>query len=89
MKTWIAAMLGAVSLAIPAGALAASPYEAAAVEGDFVAKNFKFASGESLPALKLHYRTLGKPMRDAEGHVTNAVMVLHGTGGSGAQFLSP
>ncbi len=89
MKTWIAAMLGAASLAISGAALAASPYEAAAVEGDFVVKDFKFASGESLPALKLHYRTLGSPVRDAKGHVTNAVMVLHGTGGSGAQFLSP
>ena len=89
MKTWIAALLGAVSLASPAAGLAASPYEAAVVEGDFVVKDFKFASGESLPALKLHYRTLGKPVRDAKGHVSNAVMVLHGTGGSGAQFLSP
>src|SRR5215471_15145721 len=58
-------------------------------EGDFVVKDFKFHSGESLALLKLHYRTLGKPVRDAKGRVNNAVMVLHGTGGSGAQFLSP
>ena len=58
-------------------------------EGDFVARDFKFRSGEQLPQLRLHYRTLGTPARDASGHVTNAVLLLHGTGGSGQQFLSP
>ncbi len=61
----------------------------ATTEGDFVAKNFKFRSGESLPELRLHYTTLGKPLRDAQGRVTNAVLILHGTGGSGHQFLQP
>jgi len=61
----------------------------AAVEGDFVASNFRFGTGETLPALKLHYRTLGTPRRDPSGAVQNAVMVLHGTGGTGAGFLSP
>jgi homoserine O-acetyltransferase len=60
-----------------------------ATEGDFVVKNFKFRSGEALPELRLHYRTLGKPIRNAEGRVTNAVLILHGTGGSGQQFLQP
>src|SRR3989440_314308 len=58
-------------------------------EGHFVVKNFKFRSGESLPELRLHYTTLGKPVRDAQGRVTNAVLILHGTGGSGQQFLQP
>jgi len=58
-------------------------------ESDFAAKNFKFQSGESLPELRLHYTTLGKPARDAQGRVTNAVLILHGTGGSGHQFLQP
>lgn len=58
-------------------------------EGDYVAKDFKFRSAESLTELKLHYRTLGTPKKDALGRVTNAVLILHGTGGSGAQFLSP
>jgi len=57
--------------------------------GSFVIHNFRFASGEVLPELRLHYRTLGQPRRDAAGHVRNAVLALHGTGGSGAQFLSP
>ena len=57
--------------------------------GSFVVHNFRFASGEVLPELRLHYRTLGQPRRDAAGRVRNAVLVLHGTGGSGAQFLSP
>jgi homoserine O-acetyltransferase len=58
-------------------------------EGDFIAKNFKFRSGEAIPELRLHYTTLGKPVRNAEGRVTNAVLILHGTGGSGNQFLQP
>jgi homoserine O-acetyltransferase len=57
--------------------------------GDYIARNFRFASGEVLPELRLHYRTLGHPRRDVAGHVTNAVMILHGTTGSGAGFLSP
>jgi homoserine O-acetyltransferase len=56
-------------------------------EGDFTIKDFKFASGETLPEVRLHYRTLGKPRRDREGKVRNAVLILHGTGGSGANFL--
>jgi homoserine O-acetyltransferase len=72
-----------------AASIAQEKADPAAPEGDFVAKDFKFRSGESLPELRLHYRTLGKPVRDAQGHVTNAVLILHGTGGSGAQFLAP
>jgi len=65
---------------------------AVAAQGDtgtFVIKDFRFASGETLPELRLHYRTLGRPRRDAAGVVRNAVLILHGTGGSGGQFLSP
>src|SRR5712691_6412516 len=58
-------------------------------EGDFIVKNLKFRSGETLPELRLHYTTLGKLVRNAEGRVTNAVLILHGTGGSGNQFLQP
>ena len=58
-------------------------------EADFVMHNFRFASGESLPALRIHYRILGQPKRDSRGIVSNAVLVLHGTGGSGANFLRP
>jgi homoserine O-acetyltransferase len=61
----------------------------ATTEGDFVVHNFKFHSGESLPDVRLHYTTLGKPARDAQGRTTNAVLILHGTGGSGHQFLVP
>lgn len=60
-----------------------------ASEGDFVVKNFKFHSGESLPEVRLHYTTLGKPARDSQGRVSNAVLILHGTGGAGSQFLQP
>ncbi|MFN0110061.1 MAG: alpha/beta fold hydrolase [Blastocatellia bacterium] len=57
-------------------------------EGDFIIRDFKFESGETLPELRLHYRTLGKPERDASGNVTNAVWIGHGTGGNGRGFLS-
>ena len=56
-------------------------------EGDYVIKDFRFANGESLPELRLHYRTLGKIHKDKNGHVENAVLIMHGTGGAGTQFL--
>jgi homoserine O-acetyltransferase/O-succinyltransferase len=58
-------------------------------EGDFMLEDFRFASGETLPELRLHYRTLGKLQRDAKGVASNAVLIMHGTGGTGAQFLRP
>jgi homoserine O-acetyltransferase len=59
------------------------------VQGDFVIKDFHFRSGEVLPELKLHYQTFGQPRRDAQGAITNAVLILHSTSGSGAQYLRP
>ena len=56
---------------------------------DVVLHDFHFADGETLPALTMHYRTLGQPRRDGRGIVRNAVLILHGTTGSGAQFLLP
>jgi homoserine O-acetyltransferase len=56
-------------------------------EGDFLIRDFKFASGESLPELRIHYRSFGSPQHDAHGIVRNAVLILHGTGGSGASLV--
>src|SRR3954454_2866710 len=56
---------------------------------DHVIRDFRFASGETLPELRVHYRTLGSPRRGEEGKVSNAVLILHGTIGSGASFLRP
>ena len=58
-------------------------------EGDFIAHNFHFQSGQTLQDVRLHYRTLGRPARDAHGHTTNTVLILHGTGGDGTTFLRP
>ena len=69
----------------PTRALAAPATE----EGDYVLRDFKFHDGESIAELKLHYTTLGKAQKDAQGRVTNAVLILHGTGGTGHQFLAP
>lgn len=77
----------AMALILFAGAACAA--EPAVHEGDFVLKDFRFASGETLPELKLHYRTLGTLQRDAQGVANNAVLIMHGTGGTGAQFLRP
>ncbi|MGH2399459.1 MAG: alpha/beta fold hydrolase [bacterium] len=57
------------------------------VQGDFVIQNFRFTSSEIMPDLRVHYRTIGKPERDAQGIVRNAVLIMHGTGGTGNQFL--
>ena len=58
-------------------------------EGDYAIPDFKFQSGETLPELRVHYQTLGKPEKDAQGKTTNAVLIMHGTTGSGAQFIRP
>jgi homoserine O-acetyltransferase/O-succinyltransferase len=74
-------------LALGAGAAAAD--YAVPIEGDFVLRDFRFRSGEVLPELRIHYRTIGTPRRDAAGVVRNAVLITHGTTGSGAQFMRP
>ncbi|MGC1485062.1 MAG: alpha/beta fold hydrolase [Candidatus Acidiferrum sp.] len=87
-KKLFVATLGAMMF-VAMTCAAQQPPSAAATEGDFVIHNFQFHSGESLAELRLHYTTLGKPVRDAAGLTTNAVLILHGTGGTGHQFLLP
>ena len=67
---------------------AIGPQQLIPAEGDYIIKNFRFTSGEVLPEVRMHYRTLGKPQRDAKGMVRNAVLIIHGTGGSGAVFVA-
>src|SRR4051794_34755134 len=64
------------------------PAQQAFPGADYVIRDFKFESGESLPELRIHYITLGQPKRDAAGVVRNAVIVLHGTTGAGGGFTS-
>ncbi|HTO75206.1 MAG TPA: alpha/beta fold hydrolase [Thermoanaerobaculia bacterium] len=73
-------------LALPSSAALAAVPEPAA--GDCVLRDFRFGTGETLPELKIHYRTLGAPRRNARGVVENAVLILHGTTGSGKQFFT-
>jgi homoserine O-acetyltransferase len=82
----VAVCAAAVAAAVPAAAQSTFP---APVEADFLARDVTFASGEQLPEVRIHYRTIGTPRRDASGAVRNAVLILHGTGGSGAGFLGP
>jgi homoserine O-acetyltransferase len=70
------------SIAFAQGAAFPAP-----VEGDFVARDFVFSSGERMPEVKIHYRTVGTPRQDADGVVRNGVLILHGTGGTGTAFL--
>lgn len=78
------------ALLVAAPALTAQPARSLpGTTGDYVMHDVRFADGERLDSLIIHYRTLGKPRRDAQGVVRNAVLVLHGTTGSGSQFLSP
>ena len=71
-----------------AGILCGANYPAP-TEGDYTIRGFKFASGETSPELRIHYRTLGKAEKNSEGTTTNAVLIMHGTTGSGAQFIRP
>ncbi len=80
-----AVLLGAAALAWGVAAPAARAQDTATA----VLRAVRFASGDSLAELRMHYWTMGRPRRDAAGAVVNAVLLLHGTTGSGAQFLSP
>ena len=80
--------LGCTAAVIVASSFGGFVPAAHAAEGDFVVHDFRFQSGETLPDLRLHYLTLGQPRRDAAGQVTNGVLILHGTGGTGRQFMA-
>ena len=79
----------AFALSILAASLAPAAEYPPSNEGDYVISDFKFASGEAMPKLRIHYHTLGKIEKDAQGRVMNAVLIMHGTTGSGAQFIRP
>ena len=95
------AMLSALLLLLAQASSAQTPPIAAATppaphtadwparDAQFTIRDFRFRSGESLPELRINYTTLGQPHRNARGEIDNAVMILHGTGGAGRQFLSP
>lgn len=88
MNPGLRLFVGLIFLGFAGGNCRAADYPAP-TEGDFVLHDFKFTSGETLPEMRIHYRTLGKPERDAKGVVRNAVLITHGTTGSGAQFIRP
>ena len=72
MKVFLWSAVALVTCLATAPAVQAAPFPAA-VEGDFVARDFRFGTGETLPSLNMHYRTIGTPQRDASGVVRNAV----------------
>ena len=74
------AALAALALMLPP--LAAAADYPAPTQGEWVAHDFKFHTGETMAALKLHYTTIGDPAKPA-------ILVLHGSGGSAASMLTP
>ena len=84
-----AATLLALTLAAPAQQTASSTPQWPAKDGTYTIQNFQFKDGESMRQLRLHYLTLGTPHRDARGHVDNAILLLHGTGGDAHSLMSP
>ena len=90
-KTAVALVIAiGLTLSATGAAQAPSPRVTPAVtEGNFIVRNYTFRSGETMPEVRMHYRTLGTPRRNARGLVENAVLIGHGTGGTGAQFLGP
>ena len=71
--------IGAIAFAITTATAGAQNAPQGGAEGDFEMKNFKFTDGSTLPVLRIHYTTLGRPRKDANGVVRNAVLILHGT----------
>jgi homoserine O-acetyltransferase len=86
-KLYSGALLASFLLGAGAASHAAD-LDSRPLEGDYVLHDFHFASGETLPELRIHYTYLGKPKRDALGRVTNAVLIMHGTGGSGRSLIN-
>ena len=78
-----------LSIFLALAAQLAAPQTWPTQEQDVVLKDFRFGTGEQLPELRMHVTTLGNPHRNAAGQIDNAIMVLHGTGGTGKQFLQP
>ncbi|MFZ3323552.1 MAG: alpha/beta fold hydrolase [Usitatibacter sp.] len=78
----------AAAAALATGVACAADFPKPA-EADFVARDFRFTTGETLPEVRIHYRTFGKIARDAKGRATNVVLIGHGTGGSGASLTEP
>jgi len=76
-------LVAALVAALPARAVAQGD------TGTYVVRDFRFADGETLAELRLHYWTMGRPVKGRDGLVKNAVLILHGTTGSGRQFLNP
>lgn len=82
----VGAALAGLVMTVAGAAQAAAPEP---VAHDYVIRDFRFRTGETLPELKIRYHTLGTPKTDATGKVVNAVLILHGTGGTGRQFTNP
>jgi homoserine O-acetyltransferase len=76
-------VLGLALQASPVVTPPAPPSQWQTVEADFIARNVRFGTGDTLPEVRIHYATLGRAHRNAHGDIDNAVMLLHGTGGSG------
>src|SRR5688572_15039065 len=57
-------------------------------EQDFIIRNFRFQDGQTLPEVRIHYRTMGTPVRGPDGAIRNGVLILHGSSGDATQVLA-
>jgi homoserine O-acetyltransferase len=81
------ALIAALAVLLPGFVAAQTQWPAQ--DGSFSIADFRFGTGETLPQLRLHYLTLGRPHKDRSGRVDNAVLLLHGTGGNAHSLLNP
>ncbi len=88
LRLLLAAVVALLTAPVLAQTTVSAPTAYPVVEGDAVLEGFRFRTGERMD-VKIHYRTLGTPVKNDRGIITNSVLLLHGTGGTGAQFLRP
>ena len=80
LSKWLAGVLWCLAVVLTAASALAADYPAPK-EGSWIARDFRFQSGEVLPELRLHYTTVGAPSGEP-------VLILHGTTGSAASMLT-
>ena len=87
--SWMNRIFASVVLIIAGGVCSGAADYPAPAEADYTIRDLRFSSAETLPELRIHYRTIGKIDKDGQGKARNVVLIMHGTTGSGAQFIRP
>src|SRR3974390_1846533 len=88
-RPFVVIALFAVSLSASGQTGHQGDYTKPPAESDFIVHDFTFHTGEKMSELRVHYVTWGTPRRNAAGEVMNAVLLLHGTLGTGLGWGRP